>query len=248
MHFAGKSLVGESVEKPDLYRTVNVAGTRVLLDQMNILGIKKIVFSSSAATYGEPESSPVSETAKCAPTNPYGETKLAIERELDSAALTQQVAAVSLRYFNVAGALETERGWLAERHDPETHLIPNALRATSDSPLRIFGRDWDTQDGTCVRDYVHIIDLIDAHMRALAYLTPSEHHVFNIGSGSGYSVAQVVASVSRVKGAALPTVDAARRAGDPAVLVANIDKAEMLLNWRPVRTLDQMVEDTFKAS
>jgi len=189
MHFAGKSLVGESVEKPDLYRKVNVAGTRVLLDQMNILGIKKIVFSSSAATYGEPESSPVSETAKCAPTNPYGETKLAIERELDSAALTQQVAAVSLRYFNVAGALETERGWLAERHDPETHLIPNALRATSESPLRIFGRDWDTKDGTCVRDYVHIIDLIDAHMRALAYLTPSEHHVFNIGSGSGYSVA-----------------------------------------------------------
>jgi UDP-glucose 4-epimerase len=248
MHFAGKSLVGESVEKPDLYRRVNVAGTKVLLDQMNILGIKKIVFSSSAATYGEPESSPVSETAKCAPTNPYGETKLAIERELDSAALTQQVAAVSLRYFNVAGALETERGWLAERHDPETHLIPNALRATSDSPLRIFGRDWDTKDGTCVRDYVHIIDLIDAHMRALAYLTPSEHHVFNIGSGSGYSVAEVVAAVSRVKNAPLQTIDAPRRAGDPAVLVANIDKAEMLLNWRPVRTLDQMVEDTFKAS
>ena len=248
MHFAGKSLVGESVEKPDLYRKVNVDGTKVLLEQMHVLGIKKIVFSSSAATYGEPESSPVSETAKCSPTNPYGQTKLAIEQELATAALTQQVAAVSLRYFNVAGALQTERGWLAERHDPETHLIPNALKATSESPLRIFGRDWDTEDGTCVRDYVHIIDLIDAHMRALQYLTPSEHHVFNIGSGTGFTVAQVVASVSRVKGAALPTVDAARRAGDPAVLVANIDKAEMLLNWRPVRTLDQMVEDTFNAS
>ena len=248
MHFAGKSLVGESVEKPDLYRKVNVDGTKVLLEQMNVLGIKKIVFSSSAATYGEPESSPVSETAKCSPTNPYGQTKLAIEQDLATAALTQQVAAVSLRYFNVAGALQTERGWLAERHDPETHLIPNALKATSESPLRIFGRDWDTEDGTCVRDYVHIIDLIDAHMRALQYLTPSEHHVFNIGSGTGFSVAQVVASVSKVKGAPLPTVDAARRAGDPAVLVANIDKAEMLLNWRPVRTLDQMVEDTFNAS
>ena len=248
MHFAGKSLVGESVEKPDLYRKVNVDGTKVLLEQMNILGIKKIVFSSSAATYGEPESSPVSETAKCSPTNPYGQTKLAIEQDLATAALTQQVAAVSLRYFNVAGALQTERGWLAERHDPETHLVPNALKATSESPLRIFGRDWDTEDGTCVRDYVHIIDLIDAHMRALQYLTPSEHHVFNIGSGTGFSVAQVVASVSKVKGAPLPTVDAARRAGDPAVLVANIDKAEMLLNWRPVRTLDQMVEDTFNAS
>jgi UDP-glucose 4-epimerase len=248
MHFAGKSLVGESVEKPDLYRQVNVAGTKVLLSEMNTLDIKKIVFSSSAATYGEPEISAVSESAQCAPTNPYGETKLAIERELSSAALTQHVAAVSLRYFNVAGALETERGWLAERHDPETHLIPNALRATSNSPLRIFGRDWNTPDGTCIRDYVHVVDLIDAHVRALQYLTSSEHHVFNIGSGSGYSVAQVVAAVSRVKNSPLPTVDAPRRAGDPAVLVANIDKAEMLLNWRPTKTLEQMVEDTFKSS
>ena len=248
MHFAGKSLVGESVEKPDLYRKVNVDGTKVLLDQMNIAGIKKIVFSSSAATYGEPESSPVSETAKCAPTNPYGQTKLAIERELTTVAQTQGFSAVSLRYFNVAGALQTQRGWLAERHDPETHLIPNALRATSDSPLRIFGRDWNTPDGTCVRDYVHIIDLIDAHIRALKFLSPSEHHVFNIGSGTGYSVAQVVAAASRVKNNNLPTVDAPRRAGDPAVLVANIDKAEMILNWRPERSLDQMVEDTFKAS
>ena len=212
MHFAGKSLVGESVEKPDLYRKVNVDGTKVLLDQMNIAGIKKIVFSSSAATYGEPESSPVSETAQCAPTNPYGQTKLAIERELTTVAQTQGFAAVSLRYFNVAGALQTQRGWLAERHDPETHLIPNALRATSDSPLRIFGRDWNTPDGTCVRDYVHIIDLIDAHVRALKFLSPSEHHVFNIGSGTGYSVAQVVAAASRVKNNNLPTVDAPRRA------------------------------------
>ncbi|MGI9144690.1 MAG: NAD-dependent epimerase/dehydratase family protein, partial [Candidatus Planktophila sp.] len=126
MHFAGKSLVGESVEKPDLYRKVNVDGTKVLLDQMNTLGVKKIVFSSSAATYGEPESSPVSETAKCRPTNPYGETKLAIERDLTSAAQIQNIAAVSLRYFNVAGSLQTDRGWLSERHNPETHLIPNA--------------------------------------------------------------------------------------------------------------------------
>jgi UDP-glucose 4-epimerase len=215
---------------------------------MNIAGIKKIVFSSSAATYGEPDSPRVSESARCSPTNPYGETKLAIERELTSAAQTAGVAAVSLRYFNVAGSLQTDRGWLGERHEPETHLIPNALRATSDSPLRIFGRDWDTPDGTCVRDYVHVIDLIDAHTRALKYLTPSEHHVFNIGSGTGYSVAEVVAAVSRVRNNPLATLDAPRRAGDPAVLVANIDKAEMLLNWRPERTLDQMVEDTFKAS
>jgi UDP-glucose 4-epimerase len=248
MHFAGKSLVGESVEKPDLYRQVNIAGTKVLLGEMNALGIKKIVFSSSAATYGEPELSPVSESATCAPTNPYGETKLAIERELSAAALAQNLAAVSLRYFNVAGALETDRGWLAERHDPETHLIPNALRATASSPLRIFGNDWNTPDGTCIRDYVHVVDLIDAHVRALQYLTASEHHIFNIGSGSGYSVAQVVAAVSRIKNAPLTTVYAPRRAGDPAVLVANIDKAEMLLNWKPTKSLERMVEDTFNAS
>ena len=248
MHFAGKSLVGESIEKPDLYRQINVAGTKVLLSEMNTLDIKKIVFSSSAAAYGEPESSPVSESAQCAPTNPYGETKLAIERDLSTAALTQNLAAVSLRYFNVAGALQTDRGWLAERHDPETHLIPSALRASTESPLQIFGRDWNTPDGTCIRDYVHVIDLIDAHMRALKYLTDSTHHIFNIGSGAGYSVAKVVEAVSRVKNTPPPTVDAPRRSGDPAVLVANIDKAEMLLNWRPVRTLDQMVEDTFKAS
>ena len=248
MHFAGKSLVGESIEKPDLYRQINVAGTKVLLGEMNTLGIKKIVFSSSAAAYGEPESSPVSESAQCAPTNPYGETKLAIERDLSTAALTQNVAAVSLRYFNVAGALLTDRGWLAERHDPETHLIPSALRASTESPLQIFGRDWNTPDGTCIRDYVHVIDLIDAHMRALKYLTDSTHHIFNIGSGAGYSVAKVIEAVSRVKNTPPPTVDAPRRSGDPAVLVANIDKAEMLLNWRPVRTLNQMVEDTFKAS
>jgi UDP-glucose 4-epimerase len=248
MHFAGKSLVGESVEKPDLYRQVNVGGTKVLLGEMNALGIKKIVFSSSAATYGEPELSPVSESATCAPTNPYGETKLAIERELSAVARAQNLAAVSLRYFNVAGALQTERGWLAERHDPETHLIPNALRATASSPLRIFGHDWDTPDGTCIRDYIHVVDLIDAHVRALQYLTASEHHIFNVGSGTGYSVAQVVAAVSRIKNAPLATVYAPRRAGDPAVLVANIDKAEMLLNWRPTKSLEQMVEDTFKAS
>jgi UDP-glucose 4-epimerase len=248
MHFAGKSLVGESVEKPELYRQVNVGGTKVLLGEMNALGIKKIVFSSSAATYGEPELFPVSESATCAPTNPYGETKLAIERELSAVARAQNLAAVSLRYFNVAGALETERGWLAERHDPETHLIPNALRATASSPLRIFGHDWDTPDGTCIRDYIHVVDLIDAHVRALQYLTASEHHIFNVGSGTGYSVAQVVAAVSRIKNAPLATVYAPRRAGDPAVLVANIDKAEMLLNWRPTKSLEQMVEDTFKAS
>ena len=248
MHFGGKSLVAESVEKPDLYRQVNIAGTKVLLDEMNTAGIKKIVFSSSAATYGEPEFSPVLESAQCAPTNPYGETKLAIERDLSSAALTQHVAAISLRYFNVAGALRTDRGWLSERHDPETHLIPIALRATDDSPLRIFGRDWNTPDGTCIRDYVHVVDLIEAHIKALDALVASTHNVINLGSGTGHSVAQVVQAISRVRNTDVPTVDAPRRAGDPAVLVADISKAAEVLAWKPVRTIDQMVEDTLSAS
>ena len=248
MHFGGKSLVAESVEKPDLYRQVNIAGTKVLLDEMNTAGIKKIVFSSSAATYGELEFSPVLESAQCAPTNPYGETKLAIERDLSSAALTQHVAAISLRYFNVAGALRTDRGWLSERHDPETHLIPIALRATDDSPLRIFGRDWNTPDGTCIRDYVHVVDLIAAHIKALDALVASTHNVINLGSGTGHSVALVVQAISRVRNTDVPTVDAPRRAGDPAVLVADISKAAEVLAWKPVRTIDQMVEDTLSAS
>jgi len=172
MHFAGKSLVGESVEKPDLYHSVNVDGTRILLDQMRKQAITKIVFSSSAATYGEPKVVPILETSETIPTNPYGATKLAIDHMITAEAKTQAISAASLRYFNVAGALKAQRGWLAERHNPETHLIPNILRSTTDNPVKIFGTDWPTVDGTCIRDYVHVIDLIDAHLKEFlkAYL------------------------------------------------------------------------------
>lgn len=244
MHFAGKSLVGESVEKPDLYHKVNVDGTRILLDQMRIAGVKKIVFSSSAATYGQPKQIPIKENAETAPTNPYGATKLAIDHMINTESEQRGIAAVSLRYFNVAGALHCERGWLAERHNPETHLIPNLLRSTPQNPVKIFGNDWPTPDGTCIRDYVHVIDLIDAHIKALEALVDGEHEIYNLGSGDGYSVRQVVAAASKAIGYLISTRDSARRPGDPAVLIADISKAKDGLGWIPTHGIQAMVADT----
>jgi len=244
VHFAGKSLVGESVEKPDLYHHVNVDGTRILLDQMHQEGVKKIVFSSSAATYGEPTQIPIKESAATAPTNPYGATKLAIDHMLSAESAVRGLAAISLRYFNVAGALHCDRGWLTERHNPETHLIPNVLRSSAENPLKIFGGDWPTPDGTCIRDYVHVIDLIDAHVKALESLAAPHHEIYNLGSGDGYSVRQVVAAASHALGYTVPTLDSPRRAGDPAVLIADISKARDGLNWVPTRGIEAMVADT----
>lgn len=247
MHFAGKSLVGESVEKPDLYHSVNVDGTRILLDEMHKQSITKIVFSSSAATYGEPRVVPILETSETSPTNPYGATKLAIDHMITAEAAARGISAASLRYFNVAGALKAQRGWLAERHDPETHLIPNVLRSSADNPVKIFGTDWPTADGTCVRDYVHVIDLIDAHVKALKTLEAPGHEIYNLGSGSGYSVREVVAAASAAKGSEIPYLDSPRRAGDPAVLIADISKAKAKLDWSPTRDLTTMVSDTLKS-
>ena len=247
MHFAGKSLVGESVEKPDLYQSVNVDGTRVLLDQMHKQSIKKIVFSSSAATYGEPKVVPILETAETIPTNPYGATKLAIDHMITQEASENRISAASLRYFNVAGALKAQRGWLAERHNPETHLIPNVLRSTEANPVKIFGTDWPTEDGTCIRDYVHVIDLIDAHVKAFNSLGAPGHEIYNLGSGSGYSVREVVQAASDAIGHQIPFLDSPRRAGDPAVLIADISKAKKILDWAPTRDLKTMVADTLSS-
>jgi UDP-glucose 4-epimerase len=247
MHFAGKSLVGESVEKPDLYHLVNVDGTRIVLDQMRKQKITKIVFSSSAATYGEPKVVPILETSETLPTNPYGATKLAIDHMITAESAAYGISAASLRYFNVAGALKADRGWLAERHNPETHLIPNVLRSTTDNPVKIFGTDWPTADGTCIRDYVHVIDLIDAHIKALNSLHAPGHEIYNLGSGSGYSVREVVAAASAAIGHHIPFIDSPRRAGDPAVLIADISKAKTQLDWEPTRDLNTMVSDTLKA-
>ena len=246
LHFAAKSLVGESVDKPDLYFDVNVNGTRNLLDQMSKAKISKLVFSSTAATYGEPEVIPITEDAKPKPTSPYGTTKLAVDQMITDEAKSG-LAAISLRYFNVAGAYKSKTGWLAERHNPETHLIPNLLRSTAENPLKIFGDNWPTKDGTCIRDYIHIVDLIDAHILALENLKPGQHKIINLGSGGGYSVAEVVSVASKVLGRVIPVEVGARRSGDPAVLVADISLASQALNWAPKYNIENMVSDTWES-
>jgi len=246
MHFAAKALVGESVEKPELYYETNVKGSRNLLAEMKSAGNKKIVFSSSCATYGQPKSSPISEEAETNPINPYGQTKLAVDHMLTEAG-NDWLAAISLRYFNVAGSLKSKSGWLAERHNPETHLIPNILNATSENPLKVFGADWPTPDGTCIRDYIHVVDLIDAHINALELLAPTTHRIFNLGSGTGYSVAEVISAAERILGHAVPQEKSYRRTGDPAVLVADITKAQSEMGWNPKHTLDEVVLDTWQS-
>jgi UDP-glucose 4-epimerase len=246
LHFAAKSLVGESVEKPDLYFDVNVNGTRNLLDQMSKAKVSKLVFSSTAATYGEPEVIPITEGANTKPTSPYGTTKLAVDQMITEEAKSG-LAAVSLRYFNVAGAYKSKSGWLAERHNPETHLIPNLLRSTAEKPIKIFGNDWPTKDGTCIRDYIHVVDLIDAHILALESLASGQHKIVNLGSGGGYSVTEVVSAASKVLGRDIPTEITSRRSGDPAVLIADISLAAQILNWEPKHGIENMVRDTWES-
>ncbi|MCU1689329.1 MAG: UDP-glucose 4-epimerase, partial [Jatrophihabitantaceae bacterium] len=223
LHFAAKSLVGESTVAPDRYWHANVGGTLALLDAMRAHGVGRIVFSSSAATYGEPESVPILESAPTRPTNPYGATKLAVDLALGSYCGAFGLAAVSLRYFNVAGAY----GRFGERHATETHLIPLALQAAAGqrAALSIYGGDYPTPDGTCVRDYIHVLDLADAHARALGAAAPGEHRIYNLGLGEGSSVRQVIDAVQRVTGRPVPHAVEARRAGDPAVLIASGAKA-----------------------
>jgi UDP-glucose 4-epimerase len=244
IHFAGKSLVSESVEKPDLYRNINIGGTKILLNEMQAMQIQKIVFSSSAATYGEPKSIPILETSITKPTNPYGASKLTIDLMLANLSYSSNLAAISLRYFNVAGSLETSNSRLSERHLIETHLIPNILKSTSDNPIKIYGTDWPTPDGTCIRDYVHVIDLVEAHITALNKLQVGAHQVINLGSGRGYSVREVISTVEEITFRNISSTPTSRRAGDPAVLVADISKAKKILGWEPKRTLQDMVSDT----
>lgn len=243
MHFAAKSLVGESVEKPDLYAKVNVGGTKALISKMKEHGIKRIVLSSTAATYGEPKRVPITENDEPAPKNPYGATKLEIDRMVAASGFS----AISLRYFNVAGALLGKNGWLAERHNPETHLIPNVLKATNEAPVKIFGTDWPTEDGTCIRDYIHVVDLIEAHIKALENLPEDKLEIINLGSGTGYSVKEVIAAAERAVGYKIPAIESERRAGDPAILIADIAKAKSYLNWQPNRGINQMVMDTWNS-
>jgi UDP-glucose 4-epimerase len=248
IHFAAKSLVGESTKEPALYWRNNVIGTIALLDSLRAYGVHRFVFSSSAATYGDVEEQPIRENAPTRPTSPYGASKLAVDLALTDYAQAYGLAAVSLRYFNVAGALHTGDGHsYGERHATETHLIPNALRAAAGTqgPMSLFGTDYPTPDGTCVRDYIHVVDLGEAHLKALTAAEAGRHHIVNLGSGRGDSVRAVLAAAGEVSGADVPVVEAPRRAGDPAVLVASNELAAEFLGWSPTRDLHAMVADAW---
>jgi UDP-glucose 4-epimerase len=249
IHFAAKSLVGESAQNPSLYWRGNVVATVSLLDAMREAGVNRIVFSSTAATYGQPEEQPIREDAPTRPNSPYGATKLAIDMLLTDYARSYGMAPVSLRYFNVAGALHTDGGHsYGERHAPETHLIPNALRAAAGNgaQMALFGTDYPTPDGTCVRDYIHVVDLGEAHLRALGAAEAGTHHVVNLGSGRGHTVREVLDAIEQVTGSPVPVVESPRRAGDVAVLIASNEKAGELLGWAPTRELSIMIEDAWR--
>lgn len=233
LHFAAFSQVGESVVKPEKYWDNNVAGTLALLGAMRETGVRTLVFSSTAATYGEPEQVPITESAPTRPTNPYGASKLAVDHMITSEANAHGLAAVSLRYFNVAGAY----GAYGERHDPESHLIPLVLQVAQGrrDAISVYGDDYPTPDGTCVRDYIHVADLADAHLLALTAARPGEHLICNLGNGNGFSVRAVIETVREVTGHPIPEVVAPRRGGDPAVLVAAADTAREKLGWNPTR-------------
>ena len=243
VHLAAKSLVGESVERPGLYFAENLGGTLALLEAMRRTGVSRIVFSSTAAAYGEPASTPIVETDATLPTNPYGMSKLAVDTALTEYARLNGIGAVSLRYFNVAGAYQ---GY-GERHDPETHLIPNvlAVAAGARESVSVFGADYPTPDGTCLRDYIHVADLAGAHLLALGACTPGTHVIYNLGNGNGYSVREVIEVCRRVTGHAIPVVTGPRRAGDPAVLVASAAKIQAELGWKAERDLAAMVADAW---
>ena len=248
LHFAAKSLVAESVARPALYWQHNLGGTLALLEAMREAGVGRIVFSSTAAVYGEPESVPIEETAPTRPINPYGASKLAVDTTLAEYARMHGFGAVSLRYFNVAGAYRQRGGgWLGERHDPEAHLIPNILSValTGAGEVAMFGDDYPTPDGTCIRDYIHVADLAQAHLLALSACAPGEHKIFNVGSGSGFSNREVLAACRDVTGRTIPARMAGRRPGDPAALIASSDRIRAGLHWRASRSLTDMVADSW---
>ena len=248
IHFAAFSLVGESVTNPLKYYENNLYGTKVLLDAMIETGVDKIVFSSTAATYGEPENIPILESDRTCPTNPYGETKLAMEKMISWAAKAHGLHFVSLRYFNACGAHKS--GKIGEAHNPESHLIPLVLQVPNGKRefVSIYGNDYDTPDGTCIRDYIHVTDLAKAHILAVEYLmNGGESDIFNLGNGVGYSVKEVIETARKVTGHPIPAKEEARRAGDPARLVASGEKARKILGWEPeIKDLADIISSAWK--
>ena len=247
VHFAASSLVGESVADPLKYYRRNVGGTVALVQAMREAKVARIVFSSTAAVYGDPQRTPIDEAHPTQPVNPYGASKLAVERMLADCSAAYGIGAVVLRYFNAAGA--DPGGALGERHDPETHLIPLVLQAASGRrpAISVFGTDWPTRDGTCVRDYIHVSDLCDAHLRALDWLASGgRYECFNLGNGDGATVLEVIEAARRVTGRTIKMVQAERRPGDPPSLVADASKARRVLGWQPARAeIEGIVRDAW---
>lgn len=248
MHFAANSLVGESMEQPLKYFNNNVHGMQILLEAMVRHQVDKIVFSSTAAVYGEPERVPITEAEPTVPTNTYGETKLTMEKMMKWVSRANGIRYVSLRYFNVAGALED--GSIGEDHSPETHLIPLILQVPNGrrEHITIFGEDYPTADGTCIRDYIHVVDLVDAHIKALAYLQQGkDSEIFNLGNGQGFSVREMIAAAVRATGQPIKVELGARRAGDPAQLIASSEKAKTVLGWQPQYTaVEEIIKTAWK--
>jgi UDP-glucose 4-epimerase len=248
IHFASFIQVGESMEKPDVYYRNNFVNTLNLIEAMRAHGGQNLIFSSSAAVFGEPERIPIDERHPTNPINPYGMSKLMVERMLLDIDRAYGLKSVSLRYFNAAGA--DPDGLLGERHDPETHLIPLVLQVASGrrQTVKVFGHDYDTPDGTCIRDYVHVVDLCEAHLLALAYLERGgKTDAFNLGNGNGFSVQEVIDTARRVTGRPVVAEDAPRRPGDPARLVADCSRAREVLGWAPrYASLERIVEDAWR--
>lgn len=247
MHFAANSLVGESMTNPIKYFNNNVYGTEVLLTAMNEFNIKYIVFSSTAATYGEPKEVPITEESETNPTNPYGESKLMMEKMMKWCDKAYGMKYAALRYFNVAGAKED--GSIGEDHNPETHLIPLVLQVPlgKRDAITIYGEDYDTEDGTCIRDYIHVEDLVDAHILALQYLIKNNtSEVFNLGSNTGFSVKEIIDVARKVTDHPIPAVIGERRAGDPSKLIASSKKAKEKLGWNPSKTnVEKIIQDAW---
>ena len=252
VHCAAKSLVEESVSKPDLYNQVNTEGTGVLLEAMKETQVTNVIFSSTAAVYGDSKIQPITESNDINPVNPYGKSKIEAER-LISTFCSNGLAGITFRYFNVAGSYQSSTGQLLlEDHKNETHLIPkimkNYIKSKEKSQIEIYGDTWPTKDGSCIRDYLHVVDLAHAHLLALDALEAGKNKVINLGSGSGYSVFEVVNEIENVVGEKLNQVISPTRSGDPAVLLADIDKAKKELNWIPKANLNQIILDSWQGA
>jgi UDP-glucose 4-epimerase len=252
IHSAAKSSVEESVQKPELYEQANYQGTKVLLDVMLQTGVNKIIFSSTAAVYGETKTQPISESAELSAVNPYGESKIKCEEEIGKK-VADGLAAITFRYFNVAGSYKNSLGKVFfENHDNESHLIPKILnklnKGHKEVTVDIYGDKWQTPDGSCIRDYLHIKDLAHAHLLALNKLTKGEHQIINLGSGKGYSVFEVIDQIDKSVGVKLNQNICPARSGDPAVLLADISKAKEILGWQPKSGLVEIIADSWQGS